>query len=98
VFYHLKNPLSALREVSGTVGDVLILETHLERFSEDRPAMVFFPEAELAGDPTNWWGPNTACIVELLKTMGFVHIEISAGFGDTRGLFHAYRASNLQAG
>src|SRR6516225_6199879 len=58
VFYHLKNPLSALREVSGTVKDVLALETHLERFSEDRPAMVFFPGAELAGDATNWWGPN----------------------------------------
>jgi len=92
VFYHLKNPLSALREVSGTVKDVLALETHLERFSEDRPAMVFFPGAELAGDATNWWGPNTACIVELLKLMGFARIEISAGFGDTRGLFHAYRA------
>ena len=92
VFYHLKNPLSALREVSGTVKDVLVLETHLERFSEDRPAMVFFPGAELAGDATNWWGPNTACIVELLKLMGFARIEISAGFGDTRGLFHAYRA------
>ena len=92
VFYHLKNPLSALREVSGTVKDVLALETHLERFSEDRPAMVFFPGVELAGDATNWWGPNTACIVELLKLMGFARIEISAGFGDTRGLFHAYRA------
>jgi tRNA (mo5U34)-methyltransferase len=98
VFYHLINPLSALREVGGTVGDVLILETHLERFSEDRPAMVFFPGAELAGDPTNWWGPNSACIVELLKAVGFARIEISACFGDTRGLFHAYRTSAPEPG
>jgi tRNA (mo5U34)-methyltransferase len=93
VFYHLKNPLSALREVSCTVRDVLVLETHVERFCEDRPAMVFYPGAELADDPTNWWGPNTACIVELLKLMGFAQIEIAAGSTDSRAVFHAYRAS-----
>lgn len=95
VFYHLKNPLSALREVSGTVRDVLVLETYVERFSDDRPAMVFYPGAELAGDATNWWGPNTACIVELLKLMGFAQIEIAAGSDNSREVFHAYRASTL---
>ena len=93
VFYHLKNPLSALREVSGTVRDVLVLETHVERFSEDRPAMVFYPGAELGGDSENWWGPNTACIVALLKLMGYTRIEITAGSDDARAVFHAYRAS-----
>jgi SAM-dependent methyltransferase len=93
VFYHLKNPLSALREVSRTVRDVLVLETHVERFSTDRPAMVFYPGAELAGDSENWWGPNTACIVALLKLMGFARIEITAGSDDAREVFHAYRTS-----
>jgi tRNA (mo5U34)-methyltransferase len=93
VFYHLKNPLSALREVSLTARDVLVLETHVERFSEDRPAMVFYPGAELGGDKETWWGPNTACIVELLKLMGFARVEITAGSGNTREVFHAYRAS-----
>jgi tRNA (mo5U34)-methyltransferase len=93
VFYHLKNPLSALREVSRTVRNVLVLETHVERFSEDRPAMVFYPGAELGGDSENWWGPNTACIVALLKSMGYTRIEITAGSDNAREVFHAYRAS-----
>jgi tRNA (mo5U34)-methyltransferase len=93
VFYHLKNPLSALREVSRTARDVLVLETHVERFSEDRPAMVFYPGAQLGGDKGNWWGPNTACIAELLKLMGFTRVEITAGSSNTREVFHAYRAS-----
>jgi tRNA (mo5U34)-methyltransferase len=93
VFYHLKNPLSALREVGRTARDVLVLETHVERFSEDRPAMVFYPEAELGGDAGNWWGPNTACIVALLKAMGYRRIEITAGSDTTREVFHAYRES-----
>jgi SAM-dependent methyltransferase len=92
VFYHLKNPLSALREVSRTVRNVLVLETHVERFSEDKPAMVFYPGAELGGDSGNWWGPNTACVVALLKLMGFVRIEITAGSDNAREVFHAYRA------
>jgi tRNA (mo5U34)-methyltransferase len=93
VFYHLKNPLSALREVSRTAREILVLETHVERFSEDRPAMVFYPGAELGGDSENWWGPNTACIVELLKLIGFTRVEITAGSSNTREVFHAYRAS-----
>lgn len=91
VFYHLRNPLSALREIATTVGDVLVLETHVERFSEDRPAMIFYPGAELAGDSTNWWGPNTLCVVELLKMMGFAKIDVSPGFDSLREVFHAYR-------
>jgi tRNA (mo5U34)-methyltransferase len=91
VFYHLQNPISALREVSNVAKDVLVLETYIERFSEDRPAMMFYPGAELAGDSTNWWGPNTACIVELLRLMEFARVEVARGFDKSREVFHAYR-------
>jgi tRNA (mo5U34)-methyltransferase len=33
------------------------------------PAMAFI-EHELAGDPTNWWAPNAACVEAMLRTAG----------------------------
>jgi tRNA (mo5U34)-methyltransferase len=34
------------------------------------PAMAFI-EKRLAGDPTNWWAPNHACIQAMLRSAGF---------------------------
>jgi tRNA (mo5U34)-methyltransferase len=91
VFYHLINPVAVLRQISQIVGEVLVVETHIERFSEDRPAMVFYPGAELDDDPTNWWGPNRACVTELLQMVGFPRVENSLGANCDREVFHAYR-------
>jgi tRNA (mo5U34)-methyltransferase len=33
------------------------------------PAMAFV-ERELAGDPTNWWAPNAACVEAMLRSCG----------------------------
>ena len=33
------------------------------------PAMAFV-EHELAGDPTNWWAPNAACVEAMLRSCG----------------------------
>ena len=33
------------------------------------PAMAFI-EQELAGDPTNWWAPNAACVEAMLRSCG----------------------------
>jgi tRNA (mo5U34)-methyltransferase len=38
------------------------------------PAMAFV-EHELAGDPTNWWAPNAACVEAMLRSCG---LEIRA--------------------
>jgi tRNA (mo5U34)-methyltransferase len=94
VFYHLKNPLSALREVSAAIRDILVLETFVENFSPDRrPMMVLYPGSELVGDPTNWWGPNIECIVELLKLAGFIKVTVATGATHNRKVFHAYRTN-----
>lgn len=92
VFYHLQNPLSALREVCGLVKETLVVESHIENLPDNRPAMVFFPGAELSGDSTNWWGPNVNCILELLKLMGFERVEVSDGVNSARKVFHAFRS------
>ncbi len=91
VFYHLKNPLGVLRQIGEITGEVLVVETHLEHFSQDRPAMLFYPGRELGGDPTNWWGPNRACVVELLKMVGFPRVVNASGWDPNREVFHAYR-------
>ena len=44
-----------------------------------RPAMAFYPFNELGQDQTNWCGPNPACVVAMLKTVGFKRIEIVSG-------------------
>jgi tRNA (mo5U34)-methyltransferase len=91
VFYHLIDPIAATREVAALAREVLIVETHVEIIPGDRPAMVFYPGAELADDPTNWWGPNIACVCALLKQCGFARVDVAEGSDDTRKVFHAYR-------
>jgi tRNA (mo5U34)-methyltransferase len=91
VFYHLMDPIAALREIAPLARELLILETHIEETGDSRPLMVFYPASELGGDPTNWWGPNTACIRELLRFAGFARVDISPGSGPNRQVFHARR-------
>jgi hypothetical protein len=62
VLYHLRHPLFELERVAKLVSSELIVEMHLDAMDYDRPAMVFYPGAELNSDDTNWWGPNRACV------------------------------------
>ncbi len=71
VLYHMRHPMLTLEKVAAVTGDMLILETHVDLTILDRPAMAFYPEAELNGDSTNWVGPNEACIIGMLKQLGF---------------------------
>ena len=75
VFYHLKDPIAATRELAAIADEVLAIETHIEEGLGDNPAMRFFPGAELGNDASNWWGPNQACMAELLKMVGFDRVE-----------------------
>ena len=93
VFYHLVDPIAATREVASLANDLLIVETHVEVIEGDaRPAMIFYPGAELSGDPTNWWGPNIPCMVALLKRFGFARVTVTNGSAPQRKVFHAYRS------
>ncbi len=89
VYYHLKDPLVALRELSFLVREVMVVETHIEvAMGEEFPAMRFFPGAELNKDATNWWAPNVCCMIELLRMNGFARVEV--GPGQRRKVFHAW--------
>ncbi len=92
VFYHLRHPLFTLERLSHLVNETLIVETHMDALDEIRPAMIFYPNAELANDPTNWWGPNPALVEAMLKDVGFPCVEyVQHPMYASRGIFHAHR-------
>ena len=84
VIYHLRHPLLAIDVVSTLCRDLLLVETHgiddafiardgSWRALED-PAlrlMQFYPNNELAGDWTNWWGQSLAGLESMIETALF---------------------------
>ena len=91
VFYHLRDPIAALREIAALAREALVVETLVERRLNPRPSMSFYPGAERSGDPTNWWGPNAACVLELLRQAEFSRIKVARGYARSRRVFHAFR-------
>jgi tRNA (mo5U34)-methyltransferase len=74
VFYHLFDPLDVLRRMRAITSQVLLVETHQDALERAEPAMVFYPGRTLAGDDTNWWGPNPPLMLHLLRQLGFARI------------------------
>lgn len=92
VFYHLLDPIHLTRQVSECAAHLFILETHHDALKNGRPSMIFYPDAELNGDSTNWWGPNPNCVYHLLRAFGFSEIwYCDAPRVPNRGIYHAFR-------
>jgi tRNA (mo5U34)-methyltransferase len=93
VFYHLRHPFWVLENVvAPLVKETLVLETYLDAADVERPAMIFYPGTEVGNDPTNWWGPNPACVTAMLKDVGFSQITHRTNPAHPeRGIFHATR-------
>ena len=53
-----------------------MLETHADLLDIRRPAMALYPGDELAGDGSNWWGPNLAALRAMLREEGFARVEV----------------------
>lgn len=95
VFYHLRHPFHVLENVAKLAASTFIVETHLDAVDQDRPMMVFYPDRELANDPTNWWGPNRQCVEAMLRDVGFPQVRFLAHPAyPNRGIFHATRSMN----
>ena len=75
VLYHLKNPLGALERVASVTKKLLIVETSVDLMWSKSPAMAFYPATELNNDPTNWFGPNVACVEGMLRASGFQRVQ-----------------------
>jgi tRNA (mo5U34)-methyltransferase len=93
IFYHLRNPFLTLEGVAKLATDTLVVETHLDAMDIDRPAMILYPTTELNNDPTNWWGPNPACVMAMLRDLGFSRVDYQPNPNQptARGVFHARR-------
>jgi len=76
VLYHLKHPWVALERVASACDGLLVLETHADLLDLPRPAMALYAGDELAGDASNWWGPNVAALKAMLREEGFARVEV----------------------
>jgi tRNA (mo5U34)-methyltransferase len=71
VLYHLRDPLFVLDRVAEVTSDRLILETAVDLAWVRRPALAFYPDRELNSDATNWFGPNPAAVLAMIRGAGF---------------------------
>ena len=92
VLYHLENMMAGLAAAASVAERMLIVETHMDAAEIERPAAVFYPGTELNNDPSNWWGPNRACVEGMLASVGFPEVEfIPHPSIPSRGIFRARR-------
>jgi tRNA (mo5U34)-methyltransferase len=102
VLYHLRHPLLALERIASVTRALLILETVVDMVGVPRPAMAFYPDAELGDDPTNWWGPNVAAVHGMLHSTGFQQVRTVTSLPSTpyraaRALAHGLKGKNQVA-
>lgn len=76
VFYHLQHPFLAMQKLGALCKSWMALETVIDSENNPVPGMTFYPGNELADDPSNWWGPNPACVEAMAKAVGFKTCEI----------------------
>jgi tRNA (mo5U34)-methyltransferase len=92
VLYHLKHPLLALERLCEMTKDFAVIETHAvdNIFSTERPVMEFYEIDQLGGQYDNWWGPNSACVLQMARAAGFVRTE-PVRLEPTRTVVKAFR-------
>ena len=99
VFYHLIDPIKVVMALRRHTRQVLVLETVHDALAIERPSMIFYPNSELAQDPSNWWGPNPAAVYWLLRRAGFgrvfyqdnpMHVTGGPLPLRRRGVYHAF--------
>lgn len=89
VLYHMRHPMLALEKVWSVTRELAIVETHAV-FRYRRPVLELYPEGELRGDPTNWFGPNPRAVEGMLAAAGFVRtVRVFAGPSLAQRLLHA---------
>jgi tRNA (mo5U34)-methyltransferase len=85
VLYHLMDPFLVLRRLRKITRHVLYLESHVVNLplprlppfgDDDPPIAVFYDQDQLAGDSSNWWGPNLSCLLSMLRAAGFERAEV----------------------
>lgn len=80
VFYHLQEPLAALRRLRALTNELAVIETAAIVLpgQEDRSCLEFVADDSVNNDPTNWWLPNERALHDLLSTAGFCGVKTVA--------------------
>lgn len=76
VLYHVRDPLGSLERVRSVTRGMAIIETETDMLWKRRPSLGFYPGAELNADPTNWFAPNSAALLAMVKVAGFADARI----------------------
>jgi tRNA (mo5U34)-methyltransferase len=84
VLYHMPDMVRALHMLRGVCANRLILETLVATDLGEEPRAIYHPAASLNNDPTNFWSPNVACVIAMLKDAGFI-VERSSMFSQQGG-------------
>ncbi len=80
ILYHMRHPLLALEHAASVAKDQIIVETVVDCLHCKRPVIAFYPQEELANDPSNWCGPSPSAVMAMLKTVGFRRVEVIANY------------------
>ena len=96
IFYHMRDPIQAMQAAASVASKCMIVETHIEHDKMSQPIMRYVPRLR-DNETSNYWRPNSAMILVLLKEMGFnrvehrIAIDPPGGADSTHGFFNAYR-------
>jgi tRNA (mo5U34)-methyltransferase len=71
----MRHPMLALERVASVTGRLCIVETVIDLLYVPRPALAFYPAAELNQDVSNWFGPTPGAVEAMLRAVGFRRVE-----------------------
>jgi tRNA (mo5U34)-methyltransferase len=97
IFYHMRDPIQAITAAASVCRDRFIVETHIYNDDIAAPVMQYVPRTKGINANSNYWRPNSALIIQVLKDLDFSQIENTVkidppgGNDSTHGFFNAYR-------
>jgi SAM-dependent methyltransferase len=98
ILLHTLNPLQALAAVAPLCQGTLVLSQVLPDEPNEKPAMLYVGGESPGSDEVSWWLPNKACMVQLLKKLGFRGVaEVGRNAGVLRPSGYQYDRAILRA-
>ena len=98
ILLHTLNPLAALAAVAPLCSGALVLSQVIPGNAGDEPVIKYVGGDTPGSDEVSWWLPNMACVVQLLKKLGFRSVkEIGRNRGVLRPSGFAYDRPILRA-
>jgi len=98
ILLHTLNPLQALAAVAPLCRGTLVLSQVISGEPGDEPAMRYVGGDTPGSDEVSWWLPNMACMIQLLKKLGFARVtEVGRNRGVLRPSGYTYDRPILHA-